>query len=216
MDIDSVITWLRDTNPIWGSIAAILAIAGVVFGVFKYSKNRPNNLYDNETVAKIAAKLAAEFRIQDAETIKQLEETIKALGEQDADKYDIKDALALLSQGKTEEAEKIFELIAIEAKQKGQDSKLKEATALRHIGSLAFLHDTQKSLKAYKESTDLDPDNKDDWNLLGHLYKRIGEIEKAENAYMTVKKLAGNDQEYQAIACGNLGLVHRIRGQSIW
>ena len=30
---------------------------------------------------------------------------------------------------------------------------------------------------------------------------------------MTVRKIAGNDQEYQAIAYGNLGLVYQTRGE---
>ncbi len=209
--MNNISEWFNKFYPIIGSIAALATIFIVLQN---FSDNQITNKFDAKEVAQLATKLATENRIEDTETIKQLEETIKALSEQDTDKYNIEEALTLLSQGKTEKAEKIFELVALEAKQKGHESKLKEAAARRHIGSLAYLHDTQKALKAYKKSTELDPDNKEGWNQLGHLYHRIGEIEKAESAYMTIlKKTAENDQEYQAIAYGNLGLVYHIQGK---
>ncbi len=235
-----IIKWFKNINPVVGSIAAVIAIAGVWFGPNLVSNHTSqsgsvtiispsdhatvsdihigdtiqNYGYDDDKVAKLAAKLAAEFRTEDAENIKQLEETIKALRDQNADRHDIKKALDLLSQGQTTAAEEVFESIALEERQKGEKARQNEATALRHIGSLAYLHDTQKALKAYKRSTELDPDNKVGWNQLGHLYHRIGEIENAENAYMTIlKKLAGTKQEYQAIAYGNLGLVYQTRGE---
>lgn len=132
--------------------------------------------------------------------IKSLQVTIKALTEQSADKYNIQEALDFLAQGQTEQAENIFELVALEARRKGKEENLKEAAALLHLGSLAYLHDTKKALGAYELSTKLDPDNEDGWNQLGHLYRRIGKLKKAENAYMTILKLAGTSQEYQAVA----------------
>jgi len=175
-----------------------------------------NNEYDEEKLKKLANDLAQQYREQDAETIKELEQTVIALSQQDQDKYDIDEALNLLSEGKPEEAEKIFELVALEAREKGQEAKQKwakkEAAALRHIGSLAFLHNTQKALDSYQRSTELDPDNLSGWNQLGHLYRRIGELENAENAYTNILKLVGSDQAWQAAAYGNLGLVYRTRG----
>ena len=168
--------------------------------------------YDEEKLIALADQLAQRYRAQDVETIKELERAVTALSQQDADKYDIQQALDLLSEGKTEEAEKIFELVALDARKKGQEENLKEAEARRHIGALAFLHDTQKSFEAYQRSTELDPDNKDGWNQLGHLYRRIGELAQAERTYLKVLTLAGTDKEYQAIAYGNLGLVYRTQG----
>jgi len=176
-----------------------------------------NNKYDEEKLKAFAHDLAHKNREQDSERIKELEQAVIALSQQNKDKYDIDEALKLLSEGKPEEAEKIFELVALEAREKGQEAKQKwakkEAAALRHIGSLAFLHNTQKALDSYKRSTELDPDNMSGWNQLGHLYKRIGELENAESAYMTVLKLAGSGQENQAVAYGNLGLIYQTCGE---
>ena len=141
-----------------------------------------------EEALKLAEKLAAMQGEKDAQVIKSLQETIQALTQQSAEKYNIQQALDLLAQGNTTEAEKIFASIAASARQKGKEANLEEAAALRHLGSLAFLHDTPKAFEAYQQSTALDPDNLAGWNQLGRLYRRIGELEKSEKAYMTVLK----------------------------
>lgn len=163
---------------------------------------------------KLAEKLAAEKGEQDAQLIKSLQDTIQALTQQNPQQYDIQQAFDRLAQGDTTQAEAIFTAVAEEAKQAGQAANSKEAEALRHLGSLAFLHDTQKALTAYQRSTELDPDNWDGWNNLGRLYRRIGELENAENAYTTVQKLSlqQGDRTGEAVAYGNLGIVYHIRG----
>ncbi|MBS0588871.1 MAG: tetratricopeptide repeat protein [Proteobacteria bacterium] len=161
---------------------------------------------------KLAEKLAAQKGEKDAQIIKILQETIESLTKQSTEKYNIQQALNSLVQGNTAEAEAIFANIAIEAKRKGKQATLEEAEALRHLGSLAFLHDTQKAFDAYQRSTELDPDNLDGWNQLGHLYRRIGELENSEKAYKTILKLAGADQTNQSVAYGNLGIGYQIRG----
>jgi tetratricopeptide (TPR) repeat protein len=167
-----------------------------------------------EDAMKLAEKLAAEKGEKDTQLIKSLQETIQALTQQNAQKYDIQQAFDLLAQGDTAQAEAIFAAVAAEARKTGKEANLKEAEALRHLGSLAFLHDTQKAFTAYQRSTELDPENLDGWNNLGHLYQRIGELDNAENAYITVQKLSLLQQncEGQAIALGNLGLVYYTRG----
>ncbi|HNP26853.1 MAG TPA: tetratricopeptide repeat protein, partial [Nitrosomonas sp.] len=159
-----------------------------------------------------AMKLAAEKGEKDAQIIQSLQETIQALTRQNASQYDIQQALDMLAQGNTEKAEEIFEGAAAEAKRMGKEANVKEAEALRHLGSLAFLHDTQKAFNAYQRSTELDPDSQEGWNQLGHLYRRIGELENAENAYMALLKLARTDRVGQAVAYGNLGVVYYTRG----
>lgn len=161
----------------------------------------------------MAEKLVAEKGEKDAQIIQSLQETIQELTRQNASQYDILQALNFLKQGDTKKAEEIFEGAAAEARRTGREANIQEAEALRHLGSLAFLHDTQKALNTYQRSTVLDPDNLDGWNQLGHLYKRIGELENAENAFMNVLKLARSDQAGQAVAYSKLGFVYQIRGE---
>jgi tetratricopeptide (TPR) repeat protein len=163
---------------------------------------------------KLAEKLAAEKGEKDAQVIKSLQETIQALTLVNTKKYDINKAFELLDQGDTTQAEAIFAGVAAEARQAGKEASISEAEALRHLGSLAFLHDTQKAFIAYKRSTELDPESLDGWNQLGHLYRRIGELEKAENAYRTLQKLSllQQNREGEAAALGNLGIVYQVCG----
>ena len=55
--------------------------------------------YDDNKVAELAVKLASEFRKEDAETIKSLQETIQALTQQNPQQYDIQQAFDRLAQG---------------------------------------------------------------------------------------------------------------------
>ncbi|KKK73245.1 hypothetical protein LCGC14_2895770, partial [marine sediment metagenome] len=92
---------------------------------------------------------------------------------------------------------------------------LKEAaSAARHIGALAFLHDTDKALAAYREAVDLDPDNADGWNRLGYLLRRTGDLDNAEQACRRVLALGNrvDNQELLAVATGNLGILYSTRG----
>lgn len=168
--------------------------------------------YSLEDAMKLGEKLAAEKGEKDTQLIKSLQETIQALTQQNAKKYDIKQAFDLLVQGDTSNAEEIFVGIAEEAEHKGKEKYIEAAEALRHVGSLAFLHDTQKAFKAYKRSTELDPVNWDGWNSLGLLYFRIGKFGDAENAFETILKIPESNKEAQAVAYGNLGIIYRTRG----
>ncbi|MFZ1851648.1 MAG: tetratricopeptide repeat protein [Nitrosomonas sp.] len=194
------------------NIAAITAHKGSVVKDVHVGDVHHHGLSVEEAL-NLAKELAAKKGEQDAQIIKSLQETIQALSQQETATYHTQQAIDRLKQGDTKAAEDIFTRIADKVRQKGKDANLGEATALRHLGSLAFLHDTQKALDAYSRSTALEPDNIGGWNQLGHLYLRIGELDQSENAFMTVLKFAGSDQEGQAIAFGNLGLVYQTRSE---
>ncbi|XOF33538.1 MAG: tetratricopeptide repeat protein [Candidatus Electrothrix sp. YB6] len=70
--------------------------------------------------------------------------------------------------------------------------------------------DTRADLAAYRKAVELDPDNADSWNRLGHLLRRTGEPEQAEEAYLKAFALgeAHQDEEEQAQAYANLGDVY--------
>lgn len=165
-----------------------------------------------EDALKLAEGFAAEAREKDKLVIRSLEKAIQAVTQQNSEKYNIQQAVDLLKQGNAVEAESIFEQIADEAQQKGIEANLKQAEALRHLGALAFLHDTQKALSAYQRSTILDPRNPEGWNQLGNLYLRIGELEKAENAYQALLKIDDSSSIYQAVVLCNLGIIYQTRG----
>ena len=166
-----------------------------------------------ESLKALKAQLAtANLREQEyQDQIEALTESVTVLTQQ-KDRPNappgIEEALEKLAQGDTRKAEAIFQEIA--------DRDIQEAAeAYRNLGALAFLHDTQKALNAYRRATQLDPDNEQGWNQLGHLLKRTGQLKDAETAYQRVLALGekSNDQSWIAIAYGNLGIVYQIRGE---
>ena len=173
-----------------------------------------------EALKTLKAQLTtANLREQEyRDQIKALTESVTALAQQ-KDQADappgIKEALQQLAEGDTQKAEAIFQEIEQKKAAEGQAANKEAATAARHLGALAFLHDTQKALDAYRRATQLDPDNEQGWNQLGHLLQRVGELEDAEAAYQRVLALGEkrNDQSLVAIAYGNLGIVYGIRGE---
>jgi tetratricopeptide (TPR) repeat protein len=120
-------------------------------------------------------------------------------------------ALTFLEQGRTEDAEAVFQAIA---EQKSADIQ-EAAEAYRNLGALAFFRDTEKALMSYRRATELDPDNAEGWSRLGSLLLRIGKLNEAEAAVEKIKALGErkNDQALLAIAYNQLGIIYSTRGK---
>ena len=158
-----------------------------------------------------------ELREKD-EQIQELTKAVEALEEQRRKPEappGIDAALKQLAQGETESAEAIFGQVLERKKAEGEDASKEAAAAARHIGALAYLHDTQKALSAYAQAVDLDPEDPDGWNMLGHLRDRVGDLDGAIAAYGRVLTLGNKveDKGIIAVAYGNLGLVYLTRGE---
>ena len=125
----------------------------------------------------------------------------------------IKEASEQAAQGNTALAEAIFLEVEERKVLEGEAANKEAAEAARQRGALAFLHDTQKALNAYRRATQLDPDNVKGWNQLGRLLKRTGELNEAETSYQRVLALGEkrNNRSWIAAAYGNLGNVYHTR-----
>jgi len=182
--------------------------------------NNTVNIYNKDPQdAKIIEALLANLKEKEKQTgdqtqqIEELEKTIIAL-RAEKDKPGVQEALALLEKGDTRKAEQIFQEILDRKKKEGSKALQEAAEAARSIGSLAYFHDTQKALSAYKEAVKLDQDNALGWNGLGRVQLRIGDLDGAENSLQAVSKIAEkrNNRELIAVAYGNLGIVYKTRG----
>ena len=227
--------WNLLTQPmIAGAISAIAGVAGVLWAIFAYF--RPPS--SNNKLSHKGSNIDLDVTIQDPLAIKALEalekrlavadlrdqeyqDQIKALTEsitelaQQKDQPEalpgIEEALQWIAEGDTQKAEAIFQSIANRKKADIQEA----AKAHRNLGALAFLHGTQKALNAYRRATQLDPDNEEGWNQLGHLFQRTGQLEDAKAAYQRVLSLGEkrNDPGWIAAAYTNLGNLYQIRGE---
>jgi Tfp pilus assembly protein PilF len=149
--------------------------------------------------------------------MKALTNTVTALAQQQRQPDalpGIEETLAQLQQGHTAAAETIFETVLARKAAEGRAANQQAAEAARHLGALAFLHDTEKALTAYRRAVALDPANANGWNQLGHLLYRVGQLDEAEDAYNQVRGLGStrDDQTLLAMAYNNLGNVSQARG----
>ena len=126
------------------------------------------------------------------------------------DPYPFDSALAELREGRPDAAETLFREIKDERRAAGEAALKDAARAARHIGALAFYHDTRKSLEAYQEAVALDGADAEGWNELGHLRMRLGELDGAKMAYEKVLSLGNqsSDKGVIAVATGNRGLIY--------
>jgi tetratricopeptide (TPR) repeat protein len=96
----------------------------------------------------------------------------------------------------------------------GQRERKASAEYWRHIGALAFLHNTQKAMAAYEKAVALDPDETEGWRYLGELQYRLGDLAAAEQSFRQVLALGQSSRDWRAQAIGSLRLewIARARG----
>jgi tetratricopeptide (TPR) repeat protein len=115
----------------------------------------------------------------------------------------------LLALAKNPEGVDVDEL---EAKLKARAERLgvESAEYWRHIGALAFRHDTQKALVSYERAVTLDPRNSEGWSYVGELQYRVGDIPAAEKSFSILKDFT--DTRSQSVGCTRLGWIYKLRG----
>ncbi|MCK5924523.1 MAG: tetratricopeptide repeat protein, partial [Methylococcales bacterium] len=170
-----------------------------------------------EGVHKIVTTLTDKHRLEAQakdEQIKALTQAVTAISQGKGvlgSEAQLTEAITALKQGDTSYAKALFSHVADKAEQEAK----KGAEALCNLGVLAFLDNTQEALSAYRRATQLDADNAIGWNRLGHLLRRIGELDEAIIAYEKVLTLgeALGRKAGMAADYGNLGIVYKTRGE---
>ena len=204
-------------------IAIAVIVLGFALAFFRTHRETLPYVDVNQIVTKLVSTHQKELGVYRKreetyqEEIKSLTNAVEALAkrrEQPKERASIDDALKKLAMGDTGAAEKIFQEILESRVSKGKEAYKEAAEAARHLGALAFLHDTEKALSAYQRSVQLDPENAESWNRLGHLLERAGRLNEAEKAYCNVEALGitMDDSSLKAVAYGNMGNIYAIRG----
>jgi len=117
--------------------------------------------------------------------------------------------------GDQEAARAVLLKLARAEEEAGQVANRQAAERYRQLGALAFLDDTEAALRFYAKATDLDPDDAEGWNQLGHLQHRTGDLDAAQKSYERVLALGNSvaDQATVAAAYVNLGILYQTRGE---
>ncbi len=197
-------SWISGAAP-GGRVIAILIGAGVVLalGVFLLITSAP---LSHTEIARIADKRIAANITQDKPAPERSKliaalTTLSDLGRKDA----IKD----FDRGNLSAALMALETLAL-SREADPLTQKQAARTHRDLGAVAFLNDTDKALNAYQKAIDLDPENPEGWNVLGHLFDHTGNKPDAENAYkqMLALSIRASDKKNIAIANNHLGLFY--------
>jgi tetratricopeptide (TPR) repeat protein len=167
-------------------------------------------------VSDLISELRPELVRRDATSVEDRRPAVAAAVERLAEDEDV-DLLALAKDPKN------VDLVDLESKLKtraeaheaeGQSSIKTSAEYWRHIGALAFLHNTRKSVLAYEKAVALDPLEPEGWHYLGELQYRLGDVARAEQSFDRVLALGKStgDLKVQAIGCVRLGWIFHDRG----
>lgn len=174
----------------------------------------------DERLAEIVSKITSKFDDKinylqgelsnKNEYIKSLEETVKSINQgRYGTKAQNESALNALALGNTTEAKK---LLAAATSKIESDTK-EDAKTYIHLGSLAYLDNTQEAIIAYRRASELDPDNPEASNMLGVLLLRVGDYASAERYLKRVESygITHKSNLYTSIAYSNLGTIYKIQ-----
>ena len=213
--------WLIKNVVLLGAIVAfttILLNLGTLTKLFLPSPP-PAPQLSAEAIARKVIEKQGDKKVEDlqeqmAQLILTVEDLKNRRTEPDAPPG-IDSALKELEDGNTGKAENIFRQVLQDKVKEGKEANREAAEAARHLGALAFLHDTRSALDAYQQAVVLDPENPDGWNQLGHLQIRTGNLDAAIQSYNHVLQIgeAGGQKMLLAVATGNLGIIYQTRGE---
>jgi tetratricopeptide (TPR) repeat protein len=104
------------------------------------------------------------------------------------------------------------DLAELTAKLRTRAEKLAAESAeyWRHIGALAFLHDTQNAIAAFEKAVAFDPGNPEAWHYLGELQYRLGNFAAAEQSFVVLKNFG--EESVRSRGCMRLAWIYLARG----
>jgi len=130
------------------------------------------------------------------------------------DPRDSQAALAALAQGNTLAAEAEFERVFSFHVSAAERANRNAAEAARNIANLALFRDLTKAVEFYRRATRLDPDNPENWRLLGDACVMVGDTPGARDAYERAHASATGAAEEREVmvAEASLGDMDRVGG----
>ena len=123
-----------------------------------------------------------------------LSDALKSLearaGETGTPEDQVVQALQAAERGNLKLAEGLLEEVYRSSAGKVAGAQASQALAARHLAALAIVGDSAKALALYKQSTELEPANRDGWLGLGDAALSAGTLDEAANAFSRFLALA--------------------------
>lgn len=126
----------------------------------------------------------------------------------------IEPAIAALRRGETAPAREVLRAVAAAVVGKEGGETVPSVVLVRHLATLAFIHDPAEALEPARWLTDHAPDSAESWMLSGTIAAGAGELQQARAACEKVLGLAvaTAQRPLSAGALGILGEVHQAFG----
>ena len=105
-------------------------------------------------------------------------------GETGTPETQVEQALQAAGLGNLKLAEGLLEEVYRKSAEDVAGAEADQALAARHLAALAIVGDSAKALALYKQSTELEPANRDGWLGLGDAALRAGTLDEAQSAYI--------------------------------
>lgn len=165
-------------------------------------------------VQNLLSTSANASEVTSPEVAKALENTLKSATQQaNAGDRRMAQALQLLNQGKTAEAEKLFRAVADEkasritqAETLIEQERADTAAAFRNLASIAGLGDPKRARDAYTEALHYEPDHPDALYWHGWLNLRAGDLVIAEQSLTRLMELSKASQDNRGLFRAHLRL----------
>ncbi|MCB1544833.1 MAG: TIR domain-containing protein [Rhodoblastus sp.] len=232
--------WMRDVQAqrkrtiVYAGAGAAFAAAAAAAGVFGWEHFDTTRKVERQEVAvagqgerianveAIVQKLLATQTAQAApgqrEAVRGAVESVATGAAQGDDR--LKQALALLKDGKVAEAEPLLRAEAADrekriAQLQAQitDDRKAAAAAWRNLGAIAGLRDPKKAREAYAKAAELEPDNADGLAWAGWYHLEPGDISRAEQFYTRLLEIKSATDHLRIWALLGLGDIKSQRGQ---
>lgn len=193
-------------NFLQGTLASIAAnILGKISGSLWFQTDKT----DSEKIEDIISKLDLLLKSQDLEKDQVKDAIIDAL--KNATQTEQEDIQNELQDGIIQRSEQVLlKVLSTEIRIANSHNKTASKAAY-HLGIFSQFKDYLKAAEYMERAIELDNQNFSALNHLGNLYRRFGQMEKAEQTYNRILAEC-EDPRILAKVYGNLGLFEKTRG----
>lgn len=196
----------------------VLMIAGAIVTI-RQKRKKPAHLarrIDSHALAEKlakAARLSAAPWLTDAQ-VDVLAYTIEILHVVAEGRPEMREAIAMLHEGKFGGVEQVFAKMGKTSAAPGTQTAKRAGEAFRHLGNIAVLYDIAMAIQAYETATELNPKDTAALFSLGQLQTQVGNLDAATRSFeqMLVLGDGARRQNIIAAAAGSLGSILQTRG----
>lgn len=241
--VQEILSWLNELlEPLAGALnAPVVVVGGGIVGIMaaivgglvsaSRSKKQDEAIEELKVLTQKQSELIERALAVNADKLTQSPETTGGADPREALRSALEDYVTsddprgqkvteLVAERRSEEAQALAFAIAgetaAEIDRLTSDARRKAAQKWKDAGAIAYLNDPKSAMTAYERARHFDAGDAETLISLGVVYFRLGRLADAEETYQDAKsRMSAYDQETHAAILGNLGLVAKMRGDTV-